>query len=117
MAVIGKGDGVMLRKYWPVWITAAALLVILWGALFLLAPAWQFGYDAVSYEPASMEVDLNSAQEAELRSLPGVGETKAAAIIAYREANGPFADLASVAKVEGISENMIEKWAGLAVCN
>lgn len=45
---------------------------------------------------------------------PGIGPAKAAAIIAYREEHGPFAALQDVANVPGISEQMTEKWAGLA---
>ena len=49
-----------------------------------------------------------------LQTLPGIGPAKAAAIIAYREEHGPFAALQDVANVPGISEQMTEKWAGLA---
>ena len=59
-------------------------------------------------------VDLNTSDAETLQTLPGIGPAKAAAIIAYREEHGPFAALQDVASVPGISEQMTEKWAGLA---
>lgn len=41
--------------------------------------------------PASALVNLNTGSQRELMALPGIGEVRARAIIAWREANGPFA--------------------------
>ena len=46
---------------------------------------------------------------ATLASLNGIGQSKAEAIVAYREANGPFAVTADLANVKGIGERTIEK--------
>lgn len=55
----------------------------------------------VARHPAS--VDLNAAGLQGLQRLPGVGPTKAAAILAFREANGPFASCAALADVPGLT--------------
>ena len=39
------------------------------------------------------KIDLNSADAALLQTLPGIGETRAEAIIRYREANGGFSSV------------------------
>lgn len=105
--------------------TLVVLAGIVWGALFLIAPIWQPG-TPVTYMPALPQteaaaesaptqlVDLNTADAETLQTLPGIGPAKAATIIAYREEHGPFAALQDVANVPGISEQMTEKWAGLA---
>ena len=67
---------------------------------------------------AQEKIDLNTASATELEKLPGVGPKKAAAIVADREANGPFASLQAVVdRVKGIGPSAIAKWEGLAVCS
>ena len=66
---------------------------------------------------AGIELDINTATAEELTALPGLGPRKAAALVAYREAHGPFATLADAAAVKGISLRMTESWAGLAAAN
>ena len=51
-------------------------------------------------------VNLNAATKEELMTLPGVGESRAAQIIAYRQENGPFAEPEDVMKVSGIGEGI-----------
>ncbi|OCB02872.1 competence protein ComEA [Acidithiobacillus ferrivorans] len=46
-------------------------------------------------------VDINHADSAQLRGLRGIGEKRAAAIVAFREAHGPFPGPASLAAVVG----------------
>lgn len=53
-------------------------------------------------------ISLNSSGAAELTSLPGVGEATAAAIIAHREANGPFTSLEQLMDVKGIGPAKFE---------
>jgi competence protein ComEA len=52
-------------------------------------------------------IDINAASQAELEQLPGIGPAKARAIIAYRDEHGPFETVEELAKVEGISEEMV----------
>lgn len=47
-------------------------------------------------------VDLNRADEQTLTTISGIGPSKAAAIIAYREEHGPFKKTEDITKVSGI---------------
>ena len=58
---------------------------------------------------AAGPIDINTADAAALQGLPGIGETKAAAIIAHRDANGPFASVDDLTNVKGIGEKTLEK--------
>ncbi|MDE6319684.1 MAG: helix-hairpin-helix domain-containing protein [Lachnospiraceae bacterium] len=55
------------------------------------------------------KVNINTASQQELCGIPGVGATRAAAIIAYRESHGGFAKPEDIMKVNGIKEGMYEK--------
>ncbi|MEY8677631.1 ComEA family DNA-binding protein [Granulimonas faecalis] len=57
----------------------------------------------------SAPVNLNTATAEELRTLPGVGEATAAAILEDREANGPFTSVEDVMRVSGIGEKKFAK--------
>ncbi len=48
------------------------------------------------------KIDLNRAEAWLLKALPGIGETRAQAIIAYRQQHGPFHNISELTKVEGI---------------
>ena len=54
-------------------------------------------------------VDLNAATEEELDGLPGVGPVTAAAIVAWRAANGSFTSVDQLADVDGIGPARLEK--------
>jgi len=52
-------------------------------------------------------VNINSADEAALQQINGIGASKAKAIIEYRKANGPFATVDDLTKVPGIGEKSL----------
>ena len=54
-------------------------------------------------------VNINTADAAQLCTLPGIGESRAADIIAYREACGSFASCEDIMKVSGIKESVYNK--------
>nr|WP_294680827.1 ComEA family DNA-binding protein [uncultured Anaerotignum sp.] len=54
-------------------------------------------------------LNINTATAQELTSLSGIGEKKAADIVAYRETNGSFSDIADLMQVSGIGEKTFEK--------
>jgi competence protein ComEA len=57
----------------------------------------------------TQKIDINSATEAELDTLSGIGPSKAAAIIEYRETNGPFKSVENLKEVSGIGEQTLLK--------
>jgi competence protein ComEA len=57
----------------------------------------------------SKKVHINTASEEEILQLSGIGPTKAAAIIAYREEHGPFKKVEDLLNVTGIGEKTLEK--------
>lgn len=59
---------------------------------------------------AAGKVNVNTADAATIAStLNGVGESKAEAIVAYREAHGPFKSAEQLAEVKGIGLKTVEK--------
>jgi len=62
---------------------------------------------------AGQPVDLNTATVQELDALPGVGPVTAAAIVAWRQANGKFTSVDQLADVEGIGPARLEKLRAL----
>lgn len=60
-------------------------------------------------------VRLNSASEMDLVSLPGIGPTRAKAILAYRQSNGPFASVWDLKKVPGLSLRLVHQLASQVV--
>jgi competence protein ComEA len=54
------------------------------------------------------KININTAGAWLLAALPGIGEARAGAIIAYRTENGPFRDINELLNVPGIGEATLE---------
>lgn len=71
------------------------------------------GYGTPEGSAPRPPVDLNSATERDLQGLPGVGRTRARAILAYRREAGSFAAVSELARVPGISPSLAARLAPL----
>ncbi|MEO8162285.1 MAG: helix-hairpin-helix domain-containing protein [Ilumatobacteraceae bacterium] len=60
-----------------------------------------------------LTIDVNTATEQQLDTLPGVGPSTAKAIVAYRLLHGPFARVEDLLKVRGIGPAKLEALMGL----
>ena len=54
-------------------------------------------------------INLNSATLEELTTLPGIGDAKAASILAYREEHGSFASIEEIKNISGIKDGVYTK--------
>ena len=77
----------------------------------LSSPA--FADDAMTEEkisaPMAYEVNINTADAEQLASnLQGIGATRAAAIVAYRQEHGEFNSVDELMRVKGIGESTLE---------
>ena len=66
--------------------------------------------------PAGQEsadaVDLNVADVSSLDALPGIGPSRALAVVRYREAHGPFRAVQDLAQVPGFGPAALKRLAG-----
>ena len=58
---------------------------------------------------AERPIDLNAATWEEITLLPGIGETRARRIIAYRERAGAFRSLDELRQISGIGDALIQR--------
>ena len=54
-------------------------------------------------------LNLNTASKEQLCTIPGIGETRAEAILRYREEKGGFASVEEIMQVDGIKEGLYAK--------
>lgn len=93
---------------------------LLSASIFALLASVSVNSFAASTEPAdsvkfaatqqAASINLNSADAETLtRELKGIGATKAKAIVAYRDAHGPFSSVDELLEVKGIGAATLEK--------
>lgn len=61
------------------------------------------------YTSGPSKININTASEAEMLEITGVGPSKAKSIISYREKNGGFKSIEEIKNVTGIGEGTFEK--------
>ena len=59
-------------------------------------------------EPASVLININTADETQLMTLTGIGPAKAAAIVKYRTEQGAFQSVEDLMKISGIGQKTFE---------
>lgn len=66
-------------------------------------------FDAAGLPAASAsQININTADEAELDTLPGIGPTTARAIVSFRTQHGPFGTIEEIMNVPGIKQSRFE---------
>lgn len=55
------------------------------------------------------KVNINTATQTELETLPGIGQSTASKIVSYRKENGKFKSIEEIKKVNGIGESKYKK--------
>jgi len=100
---------------WPV-SAQTALILLLTAAFFYLLGRWSRDH-AEAPRPVYLlagadpdrQLDLNRATRAELRLLPGVGETLAERIMDHREQRGPFRRVEDLRGVSGVGPKALQR--------
>lgn len=69
--------------------------------------------DLTQAEAPREPVNINTADAAALKTLPGIGPAKAAAILEYRRTKGYFRRIEELMKVSGIKEGTFSRLSGL----
>lgn len=75
-------------------------------ALVALVATAMLGVSAMQPEEP---ININTATAEELTELPRIGKVTAARIVAWREENGPFAEIEELLNVQGIGERTFER--------
>ncbi|NNE08022.1 MAG: helix-hairpin-helix domain-containing protein, partial [Gemmatimonadetes bacterium] len=106
---------------WVVWMLVFLLLLGAAGRRLDISRGGTLPWsvpDSTGAEPAPDEpaeksvplvVDLNRCDREELETLPGLGPSKAAAVIAWREEKGPFETVDELLAVPGIGPKTLER--------
>ncbi|RNB82333.1 ComEA family DNA-binding protein [Brevibacillus fluminis] len=70
------------------------------------------GVESSGTSSRATTVNLNTATADQLATLPGIGITRAEAILAYREQHGKFTKIEQLKNISGIGDKMFEKLKG-----
>lgn len=70
---------------------------------------WESTAESEQTAPVSAKININSADIAQLTQLTGIGEARAADIIAYRTEHGGFLTIEEIMNVSGIKESTFQK--------
>ena len=99
------------RRSWAVVMAAGAAMLLCFAARSTAMTP----FDRLPWEPPAAaagtgaeRVDVNTAGLEELMALPGIGEVRARAILADREANGPYCYPEHLIRVQGIGEGTLD---------
>lgn len=60
-------------------------------------------------ETITEPININTASASDFDKLPGIGASKAEAIVQYREKNGPFEKIEDLKEISGIGDALFEK--------
>jgi len=90
-------------------LATVALLTLALGSVPLLAQGSAGGTAQSSQASASAPVNLNTANVAQLETLPGIGRVTAERIIEYRERSGGFKKIEDLMNVRGVGEQSFLK--------
>lgn len=71
--------------------------------------------ESLSFPTTGNPININTATQAELESLPGIGPVLAGQIVAFRDANGAFKRIEDIVDVPGIGVKTFEKIKDLIV--
>ena len=99
-----KNDDLLRRSDQKFLVLLLTLAFVYFFGLFLGSPQY-----ASSPVTPKLQLDLNTADEAELLLLPGIGATLAKRIIEYRTQNGPFKRNEDIINIRGIGPKKNEK--------
>ena len=58
-------------------------------------------------------ININTASQSLIEELPGIGPTKAQAIVSYRQEHGPFQKIEDILNVPGIGDGLLSQIKGL----
>ena len=99
-----------LYSHSALFLKGALLLVLILGLgpIALAADSGNPSGDGLSSVPTTININTADAQSL-AAGLKGIGPSKAAEIVRYREAYGPFASVDELSEVKGVGESTIDK--------